>query len=294
MSQIQLFGSGGNTPVANIETLSAESGAPFGPLGNNFHFTGSVAGGAAANGAILFNIPSIGEMEAIVQTDGVSIHINASNQLEVIPGLYAAKFAVDAFTGPGTNPVVPDVTGQITVTGGQTAPGTIANVIQTNSLAANAWTTQIQQTSAVAAKDTTKNGVSHFNSAQFTNDQGFISIAGGYSGTVTTNGLETKTVLTIPTLNNSVSTVEARISGFGTPIGPGVIAGLGGTMTVSFITGTIATTAIDVPDTFIQSFVSSTATFTATNSGTDIIITVTGDAAYDINWKCEANVTEVT
>lgn len=94
-------------------------------------------------------------------------------------GIAVTSFNVDAHTVPGTDPVVPDATGQVTVTGGQTAPGTISNVIQTNSLAANTWTTQIQQTSAVAAKDTTKNGVAHFNSAQFTNDQGFISIIPG-------------------------------------------------------------------------------------------------------------------
>jgi len=90
------------------------------------------------------------------------------------------QIAVDAFTAPGTNPVLPSGTGQVTVTGAQVAPGVIgANVLRTDSLAANTYTIEIQQTSAVAAKDTTKNGVAHFNSAQFTNDEGFISIVGG-------------------------------------------------------------------------------------------------------------------
>ena len=90
------------------------------------------------------------------------------------------QIAVDAATAPGTNPVLPSGTGQITVTGAQVAPGVVgANVLRTDSLAANTYTIEIQQTSAVAAKDTTKNGVAHFNSAQFTNDQGFISIIGG-------------------------------------------------------------------------------------------------------------------
>lgn len=87
------------------------------------------------------------------------------------------SFNVDAYTAPGTDPVGPDGTGLVTVTGGQTAPGTISNVIQTDSLALNTYTIEIQQTSAVAAKDVTKNGVSHFNSSQFTNDQGFISLS---------------------------------------------------------------------------------------------------------------------
>lgn len=90
------------------------------------------------------------------------------------------QIAVDAATAPGTNPVLPSGAGQVTVTGAQVAPGVVgANVLRTDSLAANTYTIEIQQTSAVAAKDTTKNGVAHFNSAQFTNDQGFISIVGG-------------------------------------------------------------------------------------------------------------------
>lgn len=95
---------------------------------------------------------------------------------------------VDASTGPGTNPVLPTTLGLITVTGAQTAPGTIANVIRTDSLAANTYTTEIQQTSAVAAKDITKNGVSHFNSSHFSNDQGFISLSGGGQAIDTVTG----------------------------------------------------------------------------------------------------------
>ena len=92
-------------------------------------------------------------------------------------GLAIDSINVDAATGPGTDPVVPDGTGQITVTGGQVASGVIgANVIRTNSLAANTYTIQVQQSDTAAAKDTTLNGVCHFNSAQFTDDEGFISI----------------------------------------------------------------------------------------------------------------------
>lgn len=78
---------------------------------------------------------------------------------------------VDASTVPGTDPVVPDGTGQITVTGGQVATGTIgANVIRTNSLAANTYTVEIQRTTETATTDSTKNGVSHFDSAHFNVD----------------------------------------------------------------------------------------------------------------------------
>lgn len=86
------------------------------------------------------------------------------------------KLSPDTFTAPGTQPTLPDAFGVIGLTGAQTAPGTISSVIRTDSLNASVITIEIQQTSAVAAKDVTKNGVSHFDSAQFSNDQGFIHI----------------------------------------------------------------------------------------------------------------------
>lgn len=118
---------------------------------------------------------------------------------------------------------------------------------------------------------------------------------GGLTGSVTTTQLETKTILTISTLLNSVTTVEARIAAYGTPDpGPGVDGGLGGNMVACFITGLVATQLIDPPDVFQQSFLSPTATFTAVPSGTDILIQVTGDASHDINWTCTAYVTRAT
>lgn len=84
---------------------------------------------------------------------------------------------VDAHTAPGTDPVLPNSSGAIVVTGGQVATGVIGNnVIRTNSLAANTYTTEIQRSTAVAASDITKNGVSHFDSAYFSVDSsGFVS-----------------------------------------------------------------------------------------------------------------------
>ncbi len=95
-------------------------------------------------------------------------------------GLAIDQVAVDAATGPGTNPVVPSGAGQITVTGGQVAAGTIgANVIRTDSLAANTYTIEIQRSTAVASTASLNNGVSHFDSADFTVDaNGFVSLNG--------------------------------------------------------------------------------------------------------------------
>lgn len=88
------------------------------------------------------------------------------------------KFTVDTFTSPGTNPVLPDGTGNVTITGGQIAAGTTANVIQTDSLAANSYTIEVQRSQAVASSTIGDNGVSHYNSADFTVDgNGFVSLA---------------------------------------------------------------------------------------------------------------------
>ncbi len=91
------------------------------------------------------------------------------------------KFTVDANTAPGTNPVVATALGVITVSGAQVASGVVGtNVIRTNSTAANAYNIEIQRSAAVAASDVTKNGVSHFDSAIFTEDaNGFVSLVGG-------------------------------------------------------------------------------------------------------------------
>ena len=93
---------------------------------------------------------------------------------------------VDAHTSPGTSPVIPTAGGLITVTGGQVAAGTTTNVIRTDSLAANTYTVEIQRSQAVASTTIGDNGVSHFNSADFSVDaNGFVSAASaGYTRTV--------------------------------------------------------------------------------------------------------------
>jgi hypothetical protein len=83
MSQAGSNGSGGSGG-SGIETLSSEGGAKTSPSGNNFNFSGSTSGGAAANGAILFNTSATGEMDAAVQVDGTTIEINGSNKLAVV------------------------------------------------------------------------------------------------------------------------------------------------------------------------------------------------------------------
>lgn len=113
--------------------------------------------------------------------DSGAFSVDANGFVQLKGGSEAIdSVGVDASTPPGTNPVLPNVSGEIFVTGGQVAAGTTANVIQTNSLAVNTYTVQVQRSQAVASSTVGDNGVSHFNSSQFTVDSnGFVQLVGG-------------------------------------------------------------------------------------------------------------------
>lgn len=89
------------------------------------------------------------------------------------------SIAVDTTTGAGTNPVLPTAAGLITMSGGQYATGTFGTrVVDINSPAANTLNVLLQQSSAVAATDSTKNGISHFKSTDFSVDaNGFVTLS---------------------------------------------------------------------------------------------------------------------
>jgi hypothetical protein len=142
-----------------IQTLTGDSGGAVGPTANNVNILGT-SGQITVTGN-----PGTSTLTLALANGGTPID----------------SITVDASTGPGTNPVVPTAGGLITMTGAQVATGTIgANVIRTDSVAANTMTIEIQRSTAVAATDSTKNGVSHFNSTQFSVDSsGFVSLAGG-------------------------------------------------------------------------------------------------------------------
>lgn len=147
--------------AAVIEFLKGNSGGPVGPDGSNIiNVLGDNASGINVIGTPLTH----------------TLTIFNSN------GLPTVGFTIDAFTPTGTNPVLPNSSGLVTITGAQVAAGTTTNVIRTDSLAANKYTIEIQRSQAVAASTIGDNGVSHFNSAQFTVDaNGFVSLVGGGS-----------------------------------------------------------------------------------------------------------------
>lgn len=106
-------------------------------------------------------------------------------------GLAIDSIQVDANTAPGTNPVAPTGAGLVTVTGGQVAAGTIgANVIRTDSLAANTYTIEIQRSTTASSPTSASNGVSHFNSLNFSVDSnGFVTAKNGVQPGVSNLGI---------------------------------------------------------------------------------------------------------
>lgn len=133
--------------------------------------TGNSGGAVAGDGARNINI--IGDMGVDVVgdpgTNTLTVSLTGGSQA-------IDSVAVDASTGPGTNPVLPDTSGEIFVTGGQIDAASTANVIRTNSLAANTYTVQIQRTTTAPSSNSNVNGVSHFNEDDFTVDNnGYVS-----------------------------------------------------------------------------------------------------------------------
>lgn len=115
----------------------------------------------------------------VAHYDNAVFTIDANGFVSLVGGAVppSQKFTVDASTAPGTNPVVPTAGGVVTITGGQVASGTVgANVIRTDSLAANTIKIEIQRATSAAATDSTKNGVCHFDSSSFSVDaNGFVT-----------------------------------------------------------------------------------------------------------------------
>lgn len=104
------------------------------------------------------------------------------------------------------------------MTGNQVAAGLIgANVIRTDSVAANTVTIEIQRSAAVSGPNVNANGVSHFNSSQFTVDSsGFVALAGG--------GLAVDSIAVQATTAPGVSPVDPTSAGLITIDGAAVAA----------------------------------------------------------------------
>lgn len=129
------------------------------------------------------------DLNGVSHFDSANFDVDSDGFVSFAGGSVTASFNVDAATGPGTDPVVPDANNEVTVTGGQVATGTVgANVIRTHSSAANTYAVEIQRSTDAASADSTLNGVAHFDSANFdVSADGFVTfVGGGGGGTVIT------------------------------------------------------------------------------------------------------------
>lgn len=92
------------------------------------------------------------------------------------------SIAVQAVTAPGVSPVVPTGAGLMTVNGATVAAQTIP--VQSRSIALNSYQIEVQRASSSVATNATQQGLSSFNSAQFTVDaNGFVSSIGAGAST---------------------------------------------------------------------------------------------------------------
>ena len=109
-------------------------------------------------------------------------------------GLAIDQINVQFDTAPGTDPVIPDGNGEITINGAVVANATNANTpLASHSRAANAFNMEIQVSTELAAApgDTNDAGIASFDSKDFTVDaDGFVIAKSGFTSGVTNLGLD--------------------------------------------------------------------------------------------------------
>lgn len=180
---------GSAIPIANVlEILAQTVPAASIPIyttgsGNTVTINAQISQAIAASDATKIGLAAFDSAQFTVDANGFVSLAGGG-------GTFVSSIGVDAFTPPGTNPVVASGSGQITVTGAQVSAGSIGvPVIRTNSLAANTYTIEIQRSSASATTNSALNGVAHFDSANFSVDaNGFVTISGsGLAETITGN-----------------------------------------------------------------------------------------------------------
>lgn len=112
-----------------------------------------------------------------------------------------------------------------------------------------------------------------------------LQVSSSPKSTASTTGAATETLFTIASSNDTVTTVDLTFSGVMTPTAGGAVEAIGGKMTGVFITKSGSAAQVGTLDITSETSVVVAATISASNSGTDIIIQVVGDASYNIEWS---------
>ena len=174
--------SGSATPSAGVLNLSGGTGLVTSATGNTVTFTVDLSGlptvattytadsGSATPAANNLNVLG----GAGIQTSGSGDTLTISL---VGGGAAVLQFDVDANTPPGTDPVVPDGSGVVTISGAAVAAHSVP--IETRSRAANAYNIEVQYAASAASSTATANGFCHFDTVDFTVDSvGFVTLNG--------------------------------------------------------------------------------------------------------------------
>lgn len=132
-------------------------------------------------GAAITGAPADANDAGLASFDDTMFTVDANGFVQLAGvGLAVDSLLVDAFTAPGTQPVVPDGAGQITIAGSVVAAQSVP--VRSHSTAANSVTLEVQVASTVPAVPGNKNaaGLVQPNSAQFSVDaDGYMTLIGG-------------------------------------------------------------------------------------------------------------------
>lgn len=154
-------------------------------------------------------------LNGVSHYDNAMFTVSPAGLVQLAGGLAAVEeFTVDAVTAPGVNPVTPSA-GNVTVSAFAVAAHSVPLETRTRSL--NHYAIEAQYSSAVAATDATKSGLSHYDSAQFGVDaNGFVTLAGSTGPAATKFDVDTTSGSgvdpTIPSATGVVAVTGAQVA----------------------------------------------------------------------------------
>jgi len=174
---------GSAIPVGNILEIlgvtvaNATYSGPLHTTGSGNTLTANIQVGTERTGA-----PTDKNDAGIVSFDDTVFAVDAHGYvtLKSGPGTVIDSIIVDNNTAPGTNPVGPDISGQVTILGAAVANHSIP--IETHSRAVNTLNVEVQVAKSTVTSPGNKNdaGICSFDSDHFSVDSdGFVQLSGG-------------------------------------------------------------------------------------------------------------------
>jgi len=132
-------------------------------------------------GAAVTGTPADSTKAGLVCFDDTAFAVNTTTGYVTLAGGAGPaidSITVDQVTAPGVNPVVPSGAGLITVSGAAVAAHSVP--LETRSRDVNAYTIEVQYSSAIAATDAAQAGVCAFDSSAFNVDaNGYVTLSSG-------------------------------------------------------------------------------------------------------------------